>query len=70
MHFSQVEDIFQIRESLSSAEISGLMIANRNSPSRTIKSVITALQTNSERRGVRNIGSWLGNNTTPNTHLF
>jgi hypothetical protein len=38
--FSQVEDIFQSGASLSLTEISELMIANRNSPSRTIKSVI------------------------------
>jgi hypothetical protein len=41
--FSQLKDILQNRASLSLAEISELMIANRNSPSRTIKSVITAL---------------------------
>jgi len=68
--FSQVEDIFQSGASLSSAEISKLMIANRNSPSRAIKSVITTLQTNGDRRGVGKIGSRLGNNATPNTHLF
>jgi hypothetical protein len=42
--FSQVEDIFQSGASLSPAEIKELMIANRNSPSQAIKSVITALQ--------------------------
>jgi len=42
--FSQVEDIFQSRASLSLAEINNLMIANRNSSSRAIKSVITTLQ--------------------------
>jgi hypothetical protein len=68
--FSQVEDIFQSGASLSSAEIRELMIANRNLPSRAIKSVITALQTDSDRRGVGKIGSRLGNNATPNTHLF
>jgi hypothetical protein len=41
--FSQVEDIFQSWASLSSVEIRELIIANRNSPSRAIKSVITAL---------------------------
>jgi hypothetical protein len=68
--FSQVEDIFQSGASLSSAEISELMIANRNSPIRAIKSVITALQTDGDRRGVGKIGSQLKNNATPNTHLF
>lgn len=43
--FPQVEEIFHNGSSLSAAEISELMIANRNSPSRAIKSVITALQT-------------------------
>lgn len=68
--FSQVEDIFQSETSLSSAEISELMIANWNSPSRAIKLVITALQMDGDRRGVGKIKLRLGNNTTPNTHLF
>jgi len=55
--FSRVEDIFQSGTSLSLAEISKLMIANRNSPSKAIKSVITALQTDGDRRGVGKIGS-------------
>jgi chaperone BCS1 len=68
--FSQVEGIFQSGASLSSAEISELMIANRNSLSQAIKSVITALQTDDNWMGIRKIGSRLGNNATPNTHLF
>jgi chaperone BCS1 len=68
--FSQVEDIFQSGASLSSAEISELMIANRNLPSRDIKSVITVLQTNGDRRGVGKIKSRLTNNATLNTHFF
>jgi chaperone BCS1 len=68
--FSQVEDIFHSRTSLSSAEISELMIANRNSPNRTIKTVITALQTDGDRKGVGKIGSWLRNKATPNTNIF
>jgi len=60
----------QSEASLRSAKISKLMIANRNSPSQAIKSVITALQMDDDRRGVRKIGSQLGNNTTPNTHIF
>jgi chaperone BCS1 len=55
--FSQVEDIFQSGTNLSSAEINELMIANQNSPSRVIKSVITALQTDCDREGVGKIGS-------------
>lgn len=49
--FPQVEEIFQNGSSLSPAEIGELMIANRNSPSRAIKSVITALQTDGDGRG-------------------
>ncbi|MED6219710.1 hypothetical protein PIB30_038283 [Stylosanthes scabra] len=59
--FPQVQEIFQNGASLSPAEIGELMIANRNSPSRAIKSVITALQTDGDGRGsggpmVRQIG--------------
>jgi chaperone BCS1 len=67
--FSQVEDIFQSKESLSPAEICKLMIANRNSPSQAIKSAITALQMDGDRRGVEKIGLLLGNNATP-TPIF
>ncbi|CAH8326143.1 unnamed protein product [Eruca vesicaria subsp. sativa] len=49
--FPQVEGIFRDGASLSPAEIGELMIANRNSPSRALKSVINALQTEGERRG-------------------
>ncbi|WVZ17592.1 hypothetical protein V8G54_010574 [Vigna mungo] len=48
--FAQVEDIFRQGASLSPAEISELMIANRNSPSRAIKSVIGALQSDGDGR--------------------
>ncbi|CAN0889493.1 AAA-ATPase At2g46620 [Linum grandiflorum] len=54
--FPQVEEIFQSGASLSPAEIGELMIANRNSPSRALKLVITALQTEGDRRGSLNIG--------------
>ncbi|KAL9430378.1 hypothetical protein AB3S75_025714 [Citrus x aurantiifolia] len=54
--FPQVEEIFQNGSSLSPAEIGELMIANRNSPSRALKSVITALQTDGEGRGAANAG--------------
>jgi len=63
-----VKDIFQSGASLSLAEISELMIANWNSPSRVIKSVITALQTDGDRRVVGKIGSRLGNNATRPKH--
>jgi hypothetical protein len=68
--FSQVEDIFQSRASLSSTEISDLMIVNQNSRSWAIKSIITALQTDGDRRCVEKIELQLRSNTTPNTHLF
>jgi hypothetical protein len=51
--FSQVEYIFYSGASLNSAKINELMIANRNSLSRVIKSVITALQTDGDRKGCR-----------------
>ncbi|CAJ1976017.1 unnamed protein product [Sphenostylis stenocarpa] len=54
--FPQVQEIFQNGASLSPAEIGELMIANRNSPSRAIKSVITALQTDGDGRGWGLIG--------------
>ncbi|XP_022974332.1 AAA-ATPase At2g46620-like [Cucurbita maxima] len=42
--FSQVEEVFQSGTSMSPAEIGEIMIANRSSPSRALKSIITALQ--------------------------
>uniref|UniRef100_A0A1J3E9H7 Putative mitochondrial chaperone bcs1 n=1 Tax=Noccaea caerulescens TaxID=107243 RepID=A0A1J3E9H7_NOCCA len=49
--FLQVEGIFQNGASLSPAEIGELMIANRSSPTRALKYVINALQTDGDRRG-------------------
>ncbi|KAF3439818.1 hypothetical protein FNV43_RR18096 [Rhamnella rubrinervis] len=60
--FPQVEEIFLNGSSLSPAEISELMIANRNSPSRAIKSVITALQTDGDGRGAGKMGRRLFQN--------
>ncbi|GJZ73010.1 AAA-ATPase-like protein [Tanacetum coccineum] len=48
--FPQVEEIFQSGASLSPAEIGEIMISNRGSPTRALKTVINALQTNSETR--------------------
>ncbi|PWA58541.1 AAA+ ATPase domain-containing protein [Artemisia annua] len=48
--FPQVEEIFQSGASLSPAEIGEIMITNRGSPTRALKTVINALQTNSETR--------------------
>ncbi|KAE8693658.1 heat shock cognate 70 kDa protein-like [Hibiscus syriacus] len=53
--FPQVEEIFQNGASLSPAEISELMIANRNSPSRALKTVINALQSDGDGREALNI---------------
>ncbi|KAM7511869.1 hypothetical protein LguiB_010744 [Lonicera macranthoides] len=44
--FPQVEEIFLTGATMSPAEIGELMIVNRSSPSRALKSVITALQSN------------------------
>ncbi|XP_022896487.1 AAA-ATPase At2g46620-like [Olea europaea var. sylvestris] len=44
--FPQVEEIFQTGATMSPAEIGELMLVNRSSPSRALKSVITALQSN------------------------
>ncbi|KAK8686501.1 hypothetical protein V6N13_125525 [Hibiscus sabdariffa] len=43
--FPQLEEIFQGGASLTPAEIGEIMISNRSSPTRALKSVITALQT-------------------------
>ncbi|KAE8705270.1 hypothetical protein F3Y22_tig00110429pilonHSYRG00459 [Hibiscus syriacus] len=43
--FPQVEEIFQGGASLTPAEIGEIMISNRSSPTRALKSVITAMQT-------------------------
>ncbi|KAI8023430.1 AAA-ATPase [Camellia lanceoleosa] len=59
--FPQVEEVFQGGAKLSAAEIGEIMIANRTSPSRALKSVITAaLQTNGESSvaGKYGRGSW------------
>ncbi|CAN6565970.1 unnamed protein product [Malus baccata var. baccata] len=61
--FPQVEEIFLSGSSLSPAEIGELMIANRNSPSRAIKSVITALQTDGDGRGAGVFGRRVGFDT-------
>lgn len=50
--FPQVEEMLQTGARLSPAEIEELMIANRNSPNRALKSVITALRTDGEGRVV------------------
>ncbi|GLT62389.1 hypothetical protein SLA2020_350310 [Shorea laevis] len=54
--FPQVEEIFHTGASLSHAEIGEIMISNRSSPSRALKSVISALQTNADARAVSKAG--------------
>uniref|UniRef100_A0A7N0U6V7 AAA+ ATPase domain-containing protein n=1 Tax=Kalanchoe fedtschenkoi TaxID=63787 RepID=A0A7N0U6V7_KALFE len=49
--FNQVEEMLQSGASLSPAEIGELMMSNRSSPTRALKSVISALQTNAGERG-------------------
>ncbi|KAL8519559.1 hypothetical protein ACS0TY_010475 [Phlomoides rotata] len=59
--FPQVEEIFQTGATLSPAEIGEIMISNRGSPSRALKTVITALQGNlASRVGKRLSGSSSG----------
>ncbi|KAL7108197.1 hypothetical protein ACP275_06G099800 [Erythranthe tilingii] len=62
--FHQVEEIFQTGATLSPAEICEIMISNRGSPSRALKTVITALQGNlAGRIGRRLSGSGSGRYT-------
>ncbi|KAL0426160.1 UNVERIFIED_CONTAM: AAA-ATPase [Sesamum radiatum] len=49
--FPQVEEIFQSGATMSQAEISELMLVNRSSPSRALKSVISALQLSGRNAG-------------------
>ncbi|CAI9767739.1 unnamed protein product [Fraxinus pennsylvanica] len=53
--FPQVEEIFQIGAALSPAEIGEIMISNRTSPSRAIKTVISALHRNNASRVARRL---------------
>lgn len=48
--FPHVEEIFETGARMSPAEIAELMVMNRSSPSRALKSVITALQINGDAR--------------------
>ncbi|KAG8391973.1 hypothetical protein BUALT_Bualt01G0243100 [Buddleja alternifolia] len=49
--FQQVEEIFQSGATMSPAEISELMLVNRSSPSRALKSVISALRSDGRSGG-------------------
>lgn len=54
--FPHVEEVFQTGASLSPAEIGEILMVNRSSPSRALKSVISALQSNGAARGPGKIG--------------
>lgn len=54
--FPQVEEIFQSGATISPAEISEIMMVNRGSPSRALRSVITALQINGDARAAAKVG--------------
>ncbi|KAK1415155.1 hypothetical protein QVD17_30927 [Tagetes erecta] len=49
--FPQVEEIFQTGASLTPAEIGEIMVSNRGSPTRALKTVINALNTHSGKTG-------------------
>ncbi|CAI9764895.1 unnamed protein product [Fraxinus pennsylvanica] len=57
--FPQVEEIFQSGATMSPAEIGELMLVNRSSPSRALKSIITALQSNGRSSGGGKFGHQL-----------
>lgn len=58
--FPQVEEFIQSGSSMSAAEISELLLANRSSPTRALKSVISALQNNMDIKLSAHIGHKLG----------
>ncbi|XAR62936.1 hypothetical protein NMG60_11022684 [Bertholletia excelsa] len=60
--FAQLEEEFQRGAALSQAEIGEIMIANRSSPSRALKSVITALQSNVEAQTAAKVSRRLSEN--------
>ncbi|XP_041016332.1 AAA-ATPase At2g46620-like [Juglans microcarpa x Juglans regia] len=62
--FPQVEEVFQTGASLSHAEIGEIMISNRNSPSRALKSVIAALQSSGDGRGAIKAGPRLSGSSS------
>ncbi|KAE8680415.1 hypothetical protein F3Y22_tig00111390pilonHSYRG00164 [Hibiscus syriacus] len=62
--FPQLEEIFQGGASLTPAEIGEIMISNRSSPTRALKSVITAMQTTG---GIKSRRSSCDNESIRNT---
>ncbi|CAI9086958.1 OLC1v1020902C1 [Oldenlandia corymbosa var. corymbosa] len=61
--FPQVEEMFQTGATLSPAEIGEIMISNRGSPSRALKSVLSALQNNAEAKVGSKIARRLSHNS-------
>lgn len=69
--FPQVEEVFQTGARLSPAEVGEIMISNRNSPTRALKTVISALQVlsngvDARREGQRLSHSGSGRNSDDN----
>ncbi|KAK7410742.1 hypothetical protein VNO78_01782 [Psophocarpus tetragonolobus] len=66
--FPQVEEVFQTGARLSPAEVGEIMISNRNSPTRALKTVISALQvqSNGPREGHTLSPSGSGRNSDDN----
>jgi len=62
--FPQLEEVFQTGARLSPAEVGEIMISNRNSPTRALKTVISALQTHSNAPRLSHSGS--GRNSDDN----
>ena len=62
--FPQVEEVFQTGARLSPAEVGEIMISNRNSPTRALKTVISVLQVHSEGQRLSQSGS--GRNSDDN----
>lgn len=62
--FPQVEEIFQSGATMSPAEISEIMMVNRGSPNRALRSVITALQINGDARAAGKVGRRLSDGGT------
>ncbi|KAL0289428.1 UNVERIFIED_CONTAM: AAA-ATPase [Sesamum angustifolium] len=61
--FPQVEEMIQSGARMSPAEISELMLVNRSSPSRALKSVISALQSNSKQHVAGKVGGRVSEST-------
>lgn len=63
--FPHVEEIFETGATMSPAEMAELMVMNRSSPSRALKSVITALQISGDARASGKAGLRLSESKSP-----